>query len=148
MASCCLIQGLLFSCFQRQISKLKTKKNTIVPFSKIVLIFFEKKIGLVIKKGVIQRGQNFAIFWPLTPAWAVFIPWAWTKTFFDPSPPYLVHVVIEWSLVWLSWKINQPKQTNKQSWVLKPTIKSNGLVLKPFQSHLHIYTFFQRLQLY
>ena len=25
------------------------------------------------------------------------------------------------------------------SWVLKPTIKSNGLVLKPFQSHIHIF---------
>ena len=31
------------------------------------------------------------------PVWTVFTPWAWTKTdIFNPLPPYLVHVVIEW----------------------------------------------------
>ena len=34
------------------------------------------------------RGQNFAIFWPLPPAWTVFVPWEWTKTnIFRPPPP-------------------------------------------------------------
>ena len=37
------------------------------------------------------------------PAWTVFIPWAWTKTdIFDPLPPHLFHVVIEWPLIELS----------------------------------------------
>ena len=49
--------------------------------------------------GVIQqqRGQIFAICWSPPLAWTVFISWAWTKlTFFDPLPPHLLHVVIEW----------------------------------------------------
>ena len=40
----------------------------------------------------------------LTPPllWTVFIPWAWTKTeIFWPLPPHLVHVVIEWPLIWI-----------------------------------------------
>ena len=52
----------------------------------------------IIYGGIQQlRGQNFAI---PSPTWTVFIPWAWTKTdIFDPLPPHLVHVVIEWSLM-------------------------------------------------
>ena len=34
-----------------------------------------------------------------TTTWTVFVPRAWTKTdIFDPLPPHLVHVVIEWPL--------------------------------------------------
>ena len=40
------------------------------------------------------RGQNFAIFWhPLSPAWTVFIPWAWTKTDIFWPPPLILSLV-------------------------------------------------------
>ena len=51
-------------------------------------------------RGIQQlRGQNFAIFWPPPPAWAVLYPERRQKpTYFDPLPPHLVHVVIDWPL--------------------------------------------------
>ena len=50
-------------------------------------------------KGVIQqlRGQNVAIFGP-PPSMDSFYERGQKPTFFDPLPPHLVHVVIEWPL--------------------------------------------------
>ena len=54
------------------------------------------------------RGQNFAIFWPPTPGLDSFYTMTVDKNrlFLTPSPPQLVHVVIECPLSWsssLSW---------------------------------------------
>ena len=48
------------------------------------------------------RGQNFAIFWPPPLRGQFLYPEHGQKqTFFDPLPPHLVHVIIEWSL-WIT----------------------------------------------
>ena len=50
--------------------------------------------------GVIQelRGQNFAIFWTLLCGQFLYPEREQKQTFFDPLPPHLVHVGIEWPL--------------------------------------------------
>ena len=48
--------------------------------------------------GIIQqlRGQNFAIFWPPLHGQFLYPERGQKQTFFDPLPPHLVHLVIEW----------------------------------------------------
>ena len=51
--------------------------------------------------------MNLPFLNPPTPAWTVFIPWAWTKTdIYSFHPPHLGHVVIEWPLTRLM-QVNQ-----------------------------------------
>ena len=53
--------------------------------------------------GVIQqlRGHNFAIFDPPTPLPGQFLysERGQKQTVFEPLPPHLVHIVIEWPLI-------------------------------------------------
>ena len=59
------------------------------------------------------RELNFAIFWPPTPllhGQFSYPKCGQTPTFFDPYPPHLVHVVIEWPDwgVWFAFLLDIP----------------------------------------
>ena len=85
--------------FLDSVFKEDNDKDDLRDFS---LDLFGSKYHMLLKGGIQQqRGQNFAIFFTPSLLWGQFLyPHRGQKQrFFDPLPPHLVHVVIEWPLI-------------------------------------------------